>query len=594
MRRKSIRLMFLAVMLLCVTVAIYRISDDKTEPNMAVSDNQSTDLSEESHEESIQVEQEFLPVELIIGNGSASQNIRLYVSEGTCYAFLPAYADLSELVCNYGENISSVTLDGQTLSKRQRLETVEVGETYELGITDRTGSTCQYPFVVLRSESLPAVFIDTASGSMDYVNAVKGNEERGNITCVTADGEIDCRSVINKIKGRGNTSWGFDGERNQYNIRLREAVGVLGMESARNWVLQSNKFDASMMRNKLSYDLAAEIGVPYAVDSEFADLYCNGEYMGTYLICEKVEIADNRIDPGNKYLVERDDRELLPEESVETVYGWFAVHSPENMTEGEYEYIADYMRRTAESIAYMMDSDDYVHYIDPESFAKLYVMNEISNDPDANRLSAFYYKEDEKDSKLMAGPVWDFDWAYGYDKRGSGIRLSGYEEGWFRNLYKSPGFRDALRDAFGEVAEAYPHFGEEYFDDAKAYLMSSYGMTMLRWREAESLKAAGEQLDTKIDELQKYFSSRTEYLIEVFCSEQIYHKVNFVHPGDTEFSHTYIPDGTTIPEETADHIYEAFGCVPCILGDDSEIDWRTYMITEDIDIECRAPEQEEE
>lgn len=594
MRKKPIRLMCLAVMLLCVTVVIYRVNDNNKNSDIETPDIADSGVSDEKNEASIQCENDFLPVQLVIGNGSTSQNIRLFVSGGICYAFLPTYADMSELLCGYDEEFLSVALDGQLLARGQRLKAVETGQTYELVLTDRAGNTVEYPFVFMQSEHLPAVFIDTVSGSLDYVNAVKGNEERGNLICITADGVVDSQSVISKIKGRGNTSWSSNGERNQYNIRLKEAAGVLGMKSARNWVLQSNKFDNSMMKNKLSYDLAKEIGVPYAIDSRFADLYCNGEYMGAYLICEKVEIADNRIDPHNKYLVERDDRELLPEESVETVYGPFAVHSPENMTEGEHEYIADYMRRTAESIAYMIDSDDYVNYIDSQSFAKLYAMNEISNDPDANRLSSFFYKEDESDSKLIAGPVWDFDWAYGYDARSREIRVSGFEEGWFEDLYKSRAFRDELRNVFEEIKAVYPRFNGEYFDNAKTQLMASYGMTMIRWQEAESVEATSALLNTSVDNLQNNFSSRTEYLLEVFCGEQEYHKVNFVYPGGKEFNHTYVEDGTTISEECVNHIYEVYGCVPCRLEDDTEIDWSTYVISEDIAIECRAPEPEEE
>ena len=593
MSKKLIRLMCLAVMLLCVTVVIDRVSDSKMNSDIEASNMTDSGTSNKEDEASIQCENDFLPVELVIGNGSTSQNIRLFVSEGICYAFLPAYADLTGLQCSYGDEVVSVSLGGHVLSRGQSIETVEVGLAYELVITDQMSNTVEYPFVFLQSEELPAVFIETVSGSLDYVNAVKGNEERGNLTCITADGTLDSRGVVSKIKGRGNTSWSSNGARNQYNVRLKEAASVLGMKSARNWFFQSNTFDNSMMKNKLSYDLAREIGVPYAVDARFADFYCNGEYMGAYLICEKIEVAENRIDPGNQYLVERDDRELLPEESVETVYGAFAVHSPENMTEGEQEYIADYLRRTAESIAYMMDRDDYLNYIDAESFAKLYAMNEISNDPDANRLSSFFYKEDEGNSKLMAGPVWDFDWAYGYDVRTGNIRVSGFEEGWFKDLYKSQAFRDCLRDVFGEVMAAYPQFGQGYFDDMEEYLQSSHCMTMIRWQEADSIEAANATLDSSIDELQEYFTARTEYLGEVFNPERTYHKVTFVYPGGKAFNHTYVEDATTIPEESVEHIYKVYGCMPCRLEDDSEIDWRTYVVSEDIDIECRAPEQEE-
>ena len=32
------------------------------------------------------------------------------------------------------------------------------------------------------------------------------------------------------------------------------------------------------MRNKITYDIAKEIGLDYAVDSEYVDVYFNGEY----------------------------------------------------------------------------------------------------------------------------------------------------------------------------------------------------------------------------------------------------------------------------------------------------------------------------
>lgn len=598
--------MCLAVMLLCVTAAIYRVGYNKEDIDRE--DSGGTD-SETDFELSVQGVNDFLPVRLQVGNGSSAQNIKLFRTKEICYAFLPAYAEWSALVCSYDEPVSSVSLDGQIIPMGQTLEAVETGRTYELVITDREHNVLQYPLVFLQSENLPAVFIDTASGSMDYVNAVKGNEEPGNFTCITADGMVDSQSVVSRIKGRGNTSWSSNGKRNQYNVRLKETVGVLGMEDARNWVLQSNKADDSMMKNKLSYDFAKDIGVPYAVDSKFADLYLNGEYMGTYLVCEKVEVAENRIDTCNQYMIERDDRtdpsdksmenqensRIQTEQSVETPYGYFAVHNPKNMSEGENNYITDYLGSASWSIENAQNSDDFINYIDVDSFAKLYIMNEISNDPDANRLSSFFYKEDEQNSRLTAGPVWDFDWAYGYDARSQVIEVSGFEEGWFEDLYKSEVFRDSLCNTFRTIMrETYPNYNKGYFEEMKNDLLPSYCMTMIRWRESEDMDSAAGMLKEAVDELQKYFAKRTEYLGEVFSGDPVYHKVNFVYPGGKAFTHTYVKKGDVIPEETVMHLLSVYGCVPCILPDDSQIDWRTYAIYEDIDLECRAPGQENE
>lgn len=587
MRKKPVWLVCLAAMLMCITVIIYRADTENTDSN--------TMNSGESPELSIQSAEDFIPVQMIAGSGTSSQDIKLYISEETCYVFLPAYADLSGLVCSYGEAVSSVSIEGHVLSKGQKIGTVEIGKTYEIVITGKNNIVLEYPLIFLQSQKLPAVFIDTASGSMDYVNAVKGNEEPGYFTCITADGIIDSQSAVSKIKGRGNTSWSSNGGKNQYNVRLKEAMDVLGMESARNWVIQSNKADDSMMKNKLSYDFAQDIEVPYAVDSEFADLYFNGEYMGTYLICEKIEVAENRIDPGNEYLIERDDRESLPEESVETSYGKFVVHSPETMTEGEYNYITDYLNSVSWSIENAENSDDYANYIDVESFAKLFIMNEVSNDPDANRLSSFFYKKDENNSKLMAGPVWDFDWAYGHEVRGSEIRVSGFEDGWFEDLYKSEEFRNSLNDIFEKIMdETYEKYNDDYFENMSAYLLPSYYMNMLRWEQEGDIDTAADKLGEAMDEVQVYFSGRMEFLNSVFNGSNKYHKVNFLYDSGKEFAHTYVEDGTCIPVETASHLLSVYGCVPVKLLDDEEIDWTTYIICEDVDIECRMPSTEDD
>lgn len=588
MRKKSIWMGCLAVMLLCITFVMCKIDSDNVDSERADSDTVDAD---EIDELKIQGEDDFLPVYIIAGGSTLSQNIKVYRAKESCYVFLPSYTDLSALVCSYGEAVSSVSIGGQALSNGETIEKVEIGKNYEIMITDRKQNVLKYPLIFLQSENLPSVFIDTVSGSMDYINAVKGNEEPGYFTCICADGVVDSQSLVNRIRGRGNTSWSNGGGKNQYNVRLKEASDVLGMGSARNWVIQSNKFDVSMMKNKLSYDFAKDIGVPYAIDSEFADLYLNGGYMGTYLICEKVEIAENRIDPHNEYLIERDDRETLPEESVESPYGKFMVHNPKEMTEGEYDYITAYLNSTSWSIESAEYSDDYTNYIDVESFAKLFIMNEISNDPDANRLSSFFYKEDENNSKLTAGPVWDFDWAYGVDARSGEIKVSSFEDGWFEDLYRSQIFRDCLVEIFEKIMdETYENYGDDYFESEKDYLLPSYYMNMIRWKTEGDIDTAASNLDKSVEEVQEYFRNRIEYLSEVFDGNWTYHRVNFVYDSGKNFTHTYVKNGTTIPKETVEHLLSVYGCVPGRLTNDEEIDWITYVIFEDVDLECQVPE----
>jgi hypothetical protein len=532
-------------------------------------------------------------VEVTVGSGSVQQQIRLCKLDDICYAFLPAYADLSAMKCSYGQDVTELWLDGHKLVSGQLLDAVEPGKAYEMKIVTADGGQELLSCIFLQSENLPSVFVDTVSGSMDYVNEVKGNEEMGTFICVTAEGKTDSESVVSWIRGRGNSSWdtnysGHDSTKNSYTIHLREETDVLQMGDAKNWVLQANKQDDSMMKNKLSYDFAKDIGVPYAVDAEFADLYFNGEYWGTYLICEKVEMARNRIDPAGKYLIERDNRESDQEKYIETLYGRFSVHTPEKLTDSERSYLTDFLTSTCWSIQDAAKSDDYLNYIDVESFARLYAMNEISNDPDANRFSAFYYKEDDNAGRLKAGPVWDFDFGYGSDQRGSEPLVSCYPDGWFRPLYYSETFNACLMDIFEEIHDhIYENYQDEYFDAKKNYLAASYYLNAVRWQKIGDREAVQNMMETSVDAVRDYFAARITLLDAVFNSDIPYCKVSFVFSSGEEFRHTYVKAGETLSKEVVEYLRTNYGIIPVKIRDGEEIDWETYQITQDTDMECR-------
>lgn len=106
-------------------------------------------------------------------------------------------------------------------------------------------------------------------------------------------GSLDYKGSLKHIKGRGNASWEYD--KRPYNIKLDESADLLGMGKAKGWCLLANYLDTSLMRNKIIYDLAEETGIPFTMDARSLDLYINGEYKGTYLLTEKVEVDKNRL-----------------------------------------------------------------------------------------------------------------------------------------------------------------------------------------------------------------------------------------------------------------------------------------------------------
>lgn len=144
---------------------------------------------------------------------------------------------------------------------------------------------------------LPVLYIDTVDGepiySKDYyfdaTMQMQGNEIYNSSTTELYNGTI-------YIKGRGNTTWHAD--KRPYKLKLDTAADLFSMGSSKHWVLLSNPYDDSLMRNKTAYDLSGAIGMPY-MESTWVDIVLNGEYVGNYQFCEQIRISEDRIDITN-------------------------------------------------------------------------------------------------------------------------------------------------------------------------------------------------------------------------------------------------------------------------------------------------------
>lgn len=550
---------------------------------------------EEGEEEKADPYQEsFLPVSVTAMCGNWSKEISLYVSDGICYAFLPAYTQMNRLSCIFDDSVYEVWIEGRKMASGSILEDIEQGVDYGITIEDPVMGKLQYQMVFMQSQNLPSVFIDTQSGSMDYVDADKGNEEPGQFCCVTAQGEIDSKSAMERIRGRGNTSWEGPGGKNQYNVRLTDSTDVLKMGSAHNWIVQANKLDVSMMRNKLAYDFARDIGIPYAVECEHADLYFNGRYMGTYLVCEKVEVAAGRIEEDAGYLLETNFRAEDSETAFTTDISTFLVNYPQVPTAEEYGYIADYVRQATGSILLAGQSDRCFDYIDLSSFAKLYIIDELGNDPDNNALSTFYYKKDStEDTRLTAGPVWDFDIALGNDERCAEILNSYYGEGWFEYLYRNQTFRKEVSGQLQEIMDSvYDKYEHRYFEDMTQYMKRSVSMNEIRWKKKEGYIASYyPEFEGTMKYLNEYFTARLKNLDYVFNGPDRIHKVEFLDRG-RQYAHTFVKDGEVIAPQVLLSLEQVDGVGSYSLDSEQAIDPASYPVYSDIRVNCRPPGSE--
>jgi len=503
------------------------------------------------------------------------------------YLFLPSSADLNGLKLGL-EGVDAIQLDGKSISNGKKFQTTLGEHTVSTDVDDKT-----YQLVFMKSENLPSIFIETKSGTMDYVNETKGNQEEGTTLIMDPYGDAIYLGPLEYIRGRGNVTWD-NANKKGYHIKLPKKEDLFGMGAAKDWILLANDFDGSMLRNMTTFHIAQQSEVAYTPDSLFIDLYINATYWGTYQLCEKVEVSPSRVDIpdletdtemanpgvnlaecprfGEEYVQETATVPgtrlgyMIPNEPADITGGYLLeldiggryvhelagfvttrnraieIHSPKYPSFQETNYIAD-LYQEFEDAVYEFDGinketgKSYTEYIDVDSFAKKYLMEEITKNLDAMVTSQYLYKYPDKVSnKLYAGPVWDYDSAigngmasgslvndqgeidYGADTT-SPVGLYAMKDRaeapiWFA-LYYRPEFQEAFKRYYKESfrQNVLDEMDHEIDHNAEQILDSSI-MNRIRWSNAPY--AERDRLETdyflSVEDIKSFLRERIQYL----------------------------------------------------------------------------------
>ncbi len=542
----------------------------------------------------------FIEIALVQGGAEDSrQRVKLFVKGSEGYFFLPSYWSRNDLKLTYDQEVFSVKVDGKSV-RAEEVVYFATGREYELSVVEKGGAEEIYRLRVMQSRNLPAIFISTYNGTMDYVHGKTGNTEPGSLISINADGSVDCDGNFEKIRMRGNTSthcW-----KKTYQLQFEKAQDLLSMGAAAKWVLQANAYDGSYIRNYLAYRLAQELGVPYAVQAEYADVYLNQEYAGSYLICEKVEFGTNRIEVtddksknvqegginsiveenGKRYyeyvgreqdnskdraylieaqnLIVDSDAYRLDEEDCYFMNGLgrFEVRNPELASGEEVAYISQYVRMVADLIADCDSASKYnqlKQYIDTDSYAAMYLVDMLTNDVDANDYSTFYYKvPDSQGGKLYAGPAWDYDMAFGNDRRNIYVEMNGFPDGPCEALFENEEFQGDVRRKFDQL-----YIGDLFAVTARR-IEQSVQMDEIRW-ESDDVKTNYSYMSyqDEMEYVKYYYEQRYELLREYLHETDHFCTVTFVDRLNRAKKY-YLRRGEELPEEIVDHMNTECGC----------------------------------
>lgn len=252
-------------------------------------------------------------------------------------------------------------------------------------------------------------------------------------------------------------------------------VSLLGMPKENDWVLNSLAFDPSLMRDYVAYELSRRMG-NYSPHGQYCEVMINGEYRGLYILLEKIKVDDNRVNittlsttdnsgemVTGGYITKSD--KTTGNDPVAWYLGnaAFIHHSPkpEEVSSQQNTYIKKIFTdlNTAASAKNNSLTNGIPSFIDIPSFVDFMVMNELFSNPDGYQFSTFFHKD--RNGKLRAGPIWDFNltlgndlFQWGFDRSWTNIhQFENFNVGapFWRNLYYNSTFKCYLAKRWAEL-----------------------------------------------------------------------------------------------------------------------------------------------
>ncbi|MFT3884912.1 MAG: CotH kinase family protein [Flavobacteriales bacterium] len=353
-------------------------------------------------------------------------------------------------------------------------------------------------FFHLASSNLPIVVINTGNQPIPdepKITAHMGIIHNGPALRNRIADPFNNYNGIIGIELRGHSSQSFP--KKSYGFELRDAQGssidasILGMPAGSDWTLIANYAERSMLNNALTYGLGQGMG-RYAPRWQHVEVVLNGEYIGVFLLTEKIKRGSDRVNIAKLRSTDVSGDAVTGGYIVKVDWPdddpfWYSSHAPVAHPDGQrIRFVYDYPKAPEpEQRAYIqayVDSFEtalagpdfmdpqigYRHYADASTFIDLFLVNELSRNVDAYRLSTFLYKDRaSKGGRLKMGPLWDYDtgwgnadYCHGNDITGWAYRFSDVCPNdqmqmpfWWERLMQDAGFTDSLRCRWEELRE---------------------------------------------------------------------------------------------------------------------------------------------
>ena len=325
------------------------------------------------------------------------------------------------------------------------------------------GVTAEYDLITSGPmfTGLPVIRIDIDGGA-EVVEKKLKLPSQFQLT-VPDENSYDVEETSMTIRGRGNTTWNMP--KKPYRIDFPVKTSLFGLPKAKKWILLANYQDPTLLMNDVAFQLGRVFGLEFNQSSIHVELFLNGTYRGNYQLTEQKEVGEGRvdIDTDGGFMVEMDsyfdeDYKFLTNHLNLPVM----VAEPELNSELEMEYIREAMQGLEDALFEAdFPNNSFEEHTDVQSLINFMLVNEVVRNQELGwPKSTYCYKE--ADGKIKWGPLWDFDWAFGYNEynayfiKTNAIFYPGNSDTrpgarFFTRFMEVPGFRTQYKERWREI-----------------------------------------------------------------------------------------------------------------------------------------------
>lgn len=283
-------------------------------------------------------------------------------------------------------------------------------------------------------------------------------------------------------------------------------VPLVGMTADSVWALQGPVPDKTLIRNYVCYNLAGSV-MDYVPNVRFCELFLNHEYMGVFLIAERISYSDsgrvhlsqsNPLLPETSYILKLDTGEVDESLLLNTFndytgrrglstrkHEWLEVVYPVATLTQEQKQAIEYEISGLEKALASFDSADrelgYPAYLNVDSFAKFFVFNEFVMNTDAGRLSTYFCKDVRGKISIVG---WDYNKAFNNSFEDLTLTQEIYSTNkWYNYMLKDKGFTERVINIYNRWRSTIlsEEFLSGYIDDVVDYLGPAVERNFERW-----------------------------------------------------------------------------------------------------------------